>query len=277
MGGYQGSVAPFARIREAPEELSITGLDGSGETLRRIEPNQAGKTLGILMAIDGNETSQFVRMKTAAADWASVVKSSFLRQNNLLPMISATIQKTMEYPMVVTTFSRQKWDEVIRPILWVALPKAGVCHSFPREAVYGPRRYNGMGVQHPFVLQVSHHIDALLSHGPSDSLTGQFLRSNLECHQLEIGLPLGVFQNQFSDVGVLATNTWAAETGLVGTFQPGPSRGLPRTRPSTLPRGHPIPRPGFPGHKFFGQRTHAAELVPDVPTSCDESLGYFDG
>jgi hypothetical protein len=161
------------------------------------------------MTIDGNKTSQFVRMKTAADDWASVVKSSFLRRNNLLPMISATIQKMMEYPMVVTTFSRRKWDEVMRPILRVALPKAGVCRSFPREAVYGPRRYNGLGVQHPFVLQVSHHINALLRHGLSDSLTGQFLLSNLECHQLEIGFPLGVFQNQFSDLEVLATNTWA--------------------------------------------------------------------
>jgi hypothetical protein len=154
--------------------------------------------LQMLMAIDGNETSQFVRMKTAATDWASAVKSSFLRRNDLLPMILATIQKTMEYPMVVTTFSRRKWDEVMRPILRVVLPKAGVCRSFPREAVYGLCRYNGLGVQHPFVLQVSHHIHALLRFGPSDSLTGQFLRSNLEC----------VFQNQFRDVGVLASNTW---------------------------------------------------------------------
>jgi hypothetical protein len=38
----------LARIREAPGELSITGLDGSRETLRRIQSNQAGKTLRIL-------------------------------------------------------------------------------------------------------------------------------------------------------------------------------------------------------------------------------------
>ena len=198
----------FRRIAEMPAEISLIGPDGTCETIRRLEPDEAEKTLGIMMAPDGDERAQEKKLRSVATEWAEKIKTGFLLKCDLLPMIRTTIMKTLEYPMALTTLSKKAWEKILSPILQVGLPKGGICRNFPRVVIFGPTQLQGLGLPHPYALQVAHHVEACLRHGTNQTNTGQYLSAALEAHQLELGIPLGLFQNRFNEVGLLASDTW---------------------------------------------------------------------
>ena len=198
----------LATSSDIPATMTIEGVLGEREQLRRVEPSQPEETLGIFMAVNGSETGEVAKLEKKTRSWAETIRTGYLQHNDVLRAIKTTIQKTLEYPMSVIVLTRQQWEKIFSPVLRAALPKSGVCRTFPREVVYGPLKYQGLGVDHPFSLQVEAHVVACLRHGGVDSLTGKFFRNGLEAHQLELGLPLGVFQNHFDIVGCLASDTW---------------------------------------------------------------------
>ena len=198
----------FRRKSNLPGDITMIAPDGNLVTLNRKEPEEAEKTLGVMMAPDGNETAQFTKLHTAALEWSRTVSSSYTLQRDIIPMLTTTILKTLEYPMALTTFSAEMWTKIMSRPLMVCLPKAGVCRSFPRSVVYAPLRFQGLGIPHPFATQVSTHLETLLRHGTNLTNTGTYLTAALEAHQLEIGLPIGLFQQQFQNTGILTTDSW---------------------------------------------------------------------
>ncbi len=114
-----------------PAEISLIGPDGTRETIRRLEPDEAEKTLGIMMAPDGDERAQEKKLRSAATEWAEKIKTGFLLKRDLLPMLRTTIMKTLEYLMALTTLSKKAWEKILSPILQVGPPKGGICRNFP--------------------------------------------------------------------------------------------------------------------------------------------------
>ena len=193
---------------EVPGELTMLGPTGQREHLQRINPSEARKTLGVMMAVDGNEREQASRLRDKVMEWANAIRCGWLKRNDVLPLLQCTVMKTIEYPMAVCTFSKRKWQEILAPAISAALPKAGICRNFPREVVFALRKFQGLGVPHPYATQVSQHIEECMRHGAAETMLGKYLRGNLECLQLELGLPLGVFQNHVDQVGHLVTDSW---------------------------------------------------------------------
>ncbi|CAJ1968248.1 unnamed protein product [Cylindrotheca closterium] len=133
-GDFKPSLLPT--MSEIAVELD--DLDGTPVHLRWLEPDESAKTLGILMSPCTNRKAQLVVMQGKAKAWADQIQPSFLHQYNVLPLLRTTIQKTLEYPMALTFFSQQEWDQLLSPVLRAALPKAGICRNFPCAMVYAP-------------------------------------------------------------------------------------------------------------------------------------------
>ncbi len=201
----------FATEKDAPGELTLVGPTGVRETLTRVDPGTARETLGVFMAPDGNQEAQLSALTSSGKKWATHVQQGFLLQRDVLPMLKTTILKTFEYPMALTTFSARTWAKIMQPIIRTCLPKAGVCRNFPRAAVYGSPRYLGLGIPHPFAMQVTTHLETLLRHGTNQTPTGVLLSSALESHQLELGLPWGLFQVDYDQAHFLTSDTWLKE------------------------------------------------------------------
>ncbi|CAJ1959611.1 unnamed protein product [Cylindrotheca closterium] len=101
---------------------------------------------------------------------------------------------------------------MLSPVLRAALPKAGICRTFPRAMVYTPIALQGVGVSHPYGLQVIKHLDMLLRHSANNTKTGAFLEAVLQAHQLKTGTSYGLFQQAYSNTSILASDTWAKRT-----------------------------------------------------------------
>ena len=116
--------------------------------------------------------------------------------------------KSLEYPMALTHLSVGQWETIMSPILQVCLPKAKICRTFPKAVIYGPQKYQGLGIPHPSGLQMSRQLDMLLRHPANRTTTAHYLDSCLQPHQLETGTSYGLLQQDYSNTAILASDTW---------------------------------------------------------------------
>ncbi|CAJ1956983.1 unnamed protein product [Cylindrotheca closterium] len=144
--------------------LQIPGLSGKLESLCCLEPGEAEKTLGVMLAPLEDQKAHVTHLKGIAKRWAEQVWSGHLHKYDVIPLIKSTVMKSLEYPMTQLTLEAATWVDIMSPVLQVCLPKAGICRSFLRDMVLAPLKFQGLGIPHLFGSQVSKHIETLLRH-----------------------------------------------------------------------------------------------------------------
>jgi len=70
--------------------------------------------------------------------------------------------KTIDYPLAATSISKKDMQDIMRPILQAALPKACIQKHFPHKLGYGTLMSEGFGVYDPSTSQVIEHIHSLI-------------------------------------------------------------------------------------------------------------------
>ena len=73
------------------------------------------------------------------------------------------------------------------PAKEAGLRASRVQSRFPLALVYGPLASQGLGYQSIYTLQMIEHLQMILRHIDSDSLTGKLMRSSLEAISMETG------------------------------------------------------------------------------------------
>ena len=205
----QSGIWKYRKIDPGGElRLQIYGLSGRLEPLNHLLPTQSERTLGVMLAPQEDHQAQLQFVLDKAKDWTETLRPQFLKRYDVLPILKTTILKSLEYPSALSTLSYQQWNEVMKPILKVCLPKAGVCRKFPQEMVYAPMKYQGLGIPHPFSTQLFHHLDMLMRHPANATQTGLYLLAVMESHQLETGTSFGLFQQVYENTSILTSNTW---------------------------------------------------------------------
>ena len=68
---------------------------------------------------------------------------------------------------------------------------AGMVRNMPHTIFYfyGPEKYQGLNVYHPYFLQEITHVMILIQESVSQSQTGIILRACAEAFRVEIGIP----------------------------------------------------------------------------------------
>jgi hypothetical protein len=120
--------------------------------------------------------------------------------------------KTAEYLMMATYLSKVQCEKIMRPFLNASLSASGVVRSMPRAIVWGPMRYQGLGIRHLWTTQGVEHLLAILRHATRSTLTGQLIRTSMEDMQLEIGVSASFLKSSYNYYGCLATRSWISET-----------------------------------------------------------------
>jgi hypothetical protein len=94
------------------------------------------------------------------------------------------------------------------PILMSGLPACGICRFFPRDIVYVPTKFQGLGLKNIYITMGHLRIDLIASEGNANSTTGGLVRTSIEATKLELGLSSSVFESDFKKFGKLATECW---------------------------------------------------------------------
>jgi hypothetical protein len=87
------------------------------------------------------------------------------------------------------------------PILMSGLPACGKCRYFPRDVVYAPIKFQGVGLKNIYITMGLLQIDLIASEGKANSITGGLVRTSIEATKLELGLDSSVFESDFKKFG----------------------------------------------------------------------------
>ena len=119
----------YALEADCPADLTVRDLNGDVKTLKRLDPSQAERTLGIRLAPDGNWQAEFDYLMAQAKKWADNIRTAHLPRHLVRQSMATTIMKTMEYPLAVTCFTKRQCEALMKPILKVGLSGSGVMNN----------------------------------------------------------------------------------------------------------------------------------------------------
>jgi ribonuclease HI len=208
---WTGKEWKYASLEDVPGDITIRSVDGSGrETLKRHEVDHAEETLGVFLAMDGNNVKECKKLREKANEYAACIRSGFISRDDAVVALHSTIMKSLEYPMAAITLTKKEWDYIMAPILKAALPRMGYVQSFPRDIVYAPKELLGLGIMHPWFNQELTHIETCLQEGTAETIAGDLLRASTEQLRLELGLStqIGTVPTETKKALSLATDCW---------------------------------------------------------------------
>jgi len=127
--------------------------------------------------------------RRVAQEWQTKMTTAKLTHKDASFSLQHVLLWKLLYSLVVTTFSKQKCEEIMQPILQVGLPKAGFMCTFPRPLVYGPKWYMGLEMPHLYTEQLLAQLVMLLQYGHEVKDTmGILICTNAEVFHLESGV-----------------------------------------------------------------------------------------
>lgn len=195
----------YSSIGTAPAELRIGDENNGGFLVKRMEPDQAVKAVGLYQALDGNMQQQIADLKSRADKWGDAIHAGWLPRRLAWKALNSHIWPSLKYPLPATTFTKKEGESILRHYYQSALPAMGTCANFPRDMLFAPISFQGMGMPHPYVEQGIETLRYFLIHADAATLSGDLYRNSLEQLQLEIGVGIPVFAASFKHLGKLAT------------------------------------------------------------------------
>jgi hypothetical protein len=143
---WQNGQWRYTKTTEDPFDLTVMDELGHRCILNRLDPSEAERTLGARIAPKGSCAKEKQYLRDCATAWADHIRTGKLPRGLSWQALLTTIMKKLEYPVLVTTFSRKECDHIMSPVLRIALSHSGVCNRIPHAIVYAPLQYQGLSV-----------------------------------------------------------------------------------------------------------------------------------
>ncbi len=99
------------------------------------------RTLGVRQCPTGSNTEEYDYLVSVASEWRDEVKTSHLDQKDAWDNLTLRVMKSLEYPLLVTTFSYEECQNILQPALEAGLPASGICRNMHREIVHAPLQF----------------------------------------------------------------------------------------------------------------------------------------
>jgi hypothetical protein len=98
----------YRSISNMPGNISVRDSDGMVKTLQRLEPHTAIETLGIYIAMDGNQQAKVLKLRKKAEEFSKYIRTGFIPRDEAWHSLNTTIMKTLERPMEALSMTRKQ-------------------------------------------------------------------------------------------------------------------------------------------------------------------------
>ena len=112
--------------------------------------------------------------------------------------MNTRILRTLAYPLVTTTLTKQECTGLMTPILVPVLGKAKIVRTIPRAILYGPTKYQGFGLTNLHVYQGCAQIAQLLQFWNTSTELGKVYKISYEYLLMELGVQQQPFQVNYA-------------------------------------------------------------------------------
>jgi hypothetical protein len=169
--------------------------------LERLDVHEARETLGVFIAMNGNQEAQTQELWEKATAWAEKVRSGRFSPAEAWFSIQFCIMKSLEYPLIATSLSKAQCNQIMKPIRDARLPALGINRNLTLEVVHGPKRYQGVGIPDLWTTQCILKLWLALQHSDAPTITGHQLRATIELHTIKIRLPGQLLHQDYKKFG----------------------------------------------------------------------------
>jgi len=198
----------YARKATHPFDIKVPNADGVLEIIKRLETDESKEAVGIIQNAEGDEEDMLTEMEEKASTWIRHIRNGHLPRHLAWQACKGTIMRSIAYPFPATTISTKQAFTAMQKFYRETIPTLGTNRNFPHELRYAPAKYNGLGLPNWKWEQEIAHVQELLTHGGSATLTGDFFRSQVEQVQVEIGTNIPLFSLPFKRYGTNVTPCW---------------------------------------------------------------------
>jgi hypothetical protein len=84
----------------------------SSQPLKRLEPNEAKRTLGVILAPDGNTTLQFQTSREKANAFLNRIKVSNLRNRTKWTALTYVLEPAVLYPLMACHTTKKEMEHL---------------------------------------------------------------------------------------------------------------------------------------------------------------------
>jgi len=138
-----------------------------------LEPHKDKWSLGISLTHDGNYAAKLQFQKEQTLFWASQILHSKAPWHVTWLNFKILALKKVEYPLMVTTFSHSKGNDILCPAINTELPALGINCHFPCNMIDGHANHFDMVIPNLYDSQGFLHLSALFKFGTLPCPMGQ--------------------------------------------------------------------------------------------------------
>ena len=187
----------LASNKDFPGTVTIVDA-GKHISLKRLEPWQAERQLGLRLPTDGSFDIEYRHRISQSKKMATLLKKAPLTSHEAYTHFRQYYIPSMSYPFPVTTFSTKQCQEIQRHYIFTLLPKLGINRHMPRAPIYAPTSLGGAQLLDLRVLQVVHQLQSLQQHIRRQDATGMSLCANYRALQVLVGSSKPFLQLDYS-------------------------------------------------------------------------------
>jgi hypothetical protein len=144
--------------------------------------------------------------------YSNAIRNSMMCRGENTVAYNSFYMPSLGYGVPSTTLTKEKCEDIQRPVVNAILPKMGIVRSAPRKVVFRTKQYGGLGLSHLAVLKGNRRLQYLLGHLRCGDTTGELMKMLLEYTQLECGCRGNPLQQEYKNYeGLLLNKTWITE------------------------------------------------------------------
>ena len=132
-----------------PRNCTLNDKFENPYNLKQISVSEACKTLGVYLAMDGNQKKHIELLQEKANEFAEKIIRSNCDPNTAIYTYNSCLMKSLEYSMVISDFTYTEWNQIVYQAKQRTLQKSRMARNFPHAVLYGPNKFNGAGFKHP--------------------------------------------------------------------------------------------------------------------------------
>ena len=201
-------LARLSSKKNKPGTITVPSeSQGQLDKLKRIEPWEAERILGVRLPADGNMNAEYKFRKKQADNLGLKLFNAPFSPYDAWTVYQSRYKAMIGYSLPVTTFTRNQLDQIQKKFIFFLLPKLGMNRHTPRAIVYGPMKYGGRNLLDLRIEQPTQHLRHTLGHMRRQDNTGKLLTITKRDTQLESGLSIPFYKTNPDEYNYVTKNT----------------------------------------------------------------------
>ncbi len=155
-------------------------------TIERIEPTHGRRTLGVILAPDGNCHKQIRQCIAKFAEFLGKIKHSKLSRQAKWKAATTILDTQIQYPLMATLCSHKDLEKIDQPIIQFKCTALGLNEHFPWAILHGPLELGGIGLPKKVTATASQRINYFLYHVRQETTVGTQLEITLASYKWKL-------------------------------------------------------------------------------------------